>query len=168
MIFLFVCFFFFLLSVFVVVCFLNDETRLLILIHVFFLLLLLLSLYCYCLKLLHTLYYFILLNSFFFFFMFCCPYNISLISFNRVHDDYHISLSLFFLFNVVIRLHTSFIFSLSLLCVSSCFVVGLFSFFAKKDLLYNFKKKKEISKIHDEAKKNIQQIFDFFSILICI
>jgi ubiquitin related modifier 1 len=38
--------------------------------------------------------------------------------------------------------------------VSSCFVVGLFPFFCKRDLLYNFKKKRNIE-IHDETKTPI-------------
>jgi hypothetical protein len=87
-----------------------------------------LSLYCYCLNY-YTL-YFILLNSFFFFS--CCSYNISLISYIRVHDDYHF---LFYLTSSFAWTHRFLFFSSSLVLRVVMFCCWLVFFLQERSII---------------------------------
>jgi hypothetical protein len=102
--------------------------------------------------------YFILLNSFFFFFVVPLTFHFYPLSACMMINSF----LLLFLFNVVIRLHTSFSF-FALVCVSSCFLLlACFFFLLLRDLLYNFKRKKSKIEIHDESK------IRFFQDRLCI
>jgi len=109
--------------------------------------------------------YFILLNSFLSFFLFCFVVSpsISLLTFIRVHDDYHfISFPLFFYFNVVIRLHT--------LCVVVYLFHHHFLLYACRHVFFRcsfFAREKDLSENLTSTKymmKRNKQTFDCFSI----